>query len=502
MKSIVISFFCVFLVTSTLSAMEIRCSDRNSVIAQPGFLDPSAHLRVFPKIVVVNTRTDLVRLGNRQYRNISKAKNRWRFRWGKHTYLIEYEPNQKILKVRFKWGNKGAKGSSTPDVIYKNCNMIQKKAQSNKKKYTESEPVTNEFKSFAEVKIAFENLSYYERTKVQQKLKSEGLYGNVIDGVFGRNTYNGILQYYKKRPLFSTEGSATLLIKKIIQPLENKEFSKTIINSAHKNDCDENPKKCTVPELCEKATQFSGTKKIWRKAHEAKKYIKVALENGLSCNVEEVVPEEDLEITASGTGFFISKNGYAVTNNHVVSGCEKVTAKIAGETKVAKIIDYDKINDLSLLNLNLNNTKSLNLSMKDPYLLQDIIAAGFPYGDTFSSSLKVTKGVVSSLSGLGNDSSKVQIDASIQPGSSGGPLINLSGNVVGVTVSRLKDDLTKEIFDALPQNVNFGIKLSVLKTFLNKNNISYEELPDSPISNAELGSLAESATLLISCWKK
>ena len=151
---------------------------------------------------------------------------------------------------------------------------------------------------------------------------------------------------------------------------------------------------------------------------------------------------------------------------------------------------------------NLNNTKSLNLSMKDPYLLQDIIAAGFPYGDTFSSSLKVTKGVVSSLSGLGNDSSKVQIDASIQPGSSGGPLINLSGNVVGVTVSRLKDDLTKEIFDALPQNVNFGIKLSVLKTFLNKNNISYEELPDSPISNAELGSLAESATLLISCWKK
>lgn len=502
MKTLVISFFCILLTTSTLSAMKIRCSDRNSLIAQPGFIDPTAHLRVFPKIIVVNTQTDLVRLGNRQYKNISKAKNRWRFKSGEHTYLIEYKPNQKVLKVRFAWGNKGAGGSSTPDVIYRSCKITDKIAQNKSKKYTKSEPVTKDFKSFSEVKIAFENLSYYERTKVQQKLKAEGLYGSKIDGVFGRNTYNGIRQYYRKRPLLSSKSSARLLIKKIIQPVENKELSKTRITSAAKNGCDENPKKCTVPELCEKATQVSGTKKIWREASEAKKYIKVAQENGVSCNVEKLVRTEDLKITASGTGFFISRNGHAVTNNHVVSGCEKVTAKIAGETKAAKIIDYDKINDLSLLNLNLDNTKSLNLSTNDPYLLQDIIAAGFPYGDTFSSSLKVTKGVVSSLSGLGNDSSKIQIDASIQPGSSGGPLINLSGNVVGVTVSRLKDDLTKEIFDALPQNVNFGIKLSVLKTFLNKNNIIYEELPDSPISNAELGSLAESATLLISCWKK
>ena len=70
-------------------------------------------------------------------------------------------------------------------------------------------------------------------------------------------------------------------------------------------------------------------------------------------------------------------------------------------------------------------------------MLQDIYVAGYPFGMGISSSVKVTKGIISSLTGVGNNFSEMQIDAALQSGNSGGPILDEQGNVVGVAVAKL-----------------------------------------------------------------
>ena len=77
------------------------------------------------------------------------------------------------------------------------------------------------------------------------------------------------------------------------------------------------------------------------------------------------------------------------------------------------------------------------MSNNRPELLQDIYVAGYPFGNKISTSVKVTRGIISSLTGIGNNFSNIQIDAALQSGNSGGPILDDLGNVVGVAVSKL-----------------------------------------------------------------
>ena len=100
-------------------------------------------------------------------------------------------------------------------------------------------------------------------------------------------------------------------------------------------------------------------------------------------------------------------------------------------------------------------------------LLEDIYVAGYPFGDFFNSSVKITKGIVSSLSGFQNNFSNMQIDAALQPGNSGGPVIDNNGNVVGVAVAKLDLTTMIEVFNSVPENTNFAIK-STIATAISK----------------------------------
>jgi len=114
--------------------------------------------------------------------------------------------------------------------------------------------------------------------------------------------------------------------------------------------------------------------------------------------------------------------------------------------------------------------------------------------------VKVTKGVVSSLSGLGNNYSNIQIDASLQPGNSGGPIINKKGNVVGVAVAKLDYKKVIEAFNTIPENTNFGVKSSTLNQFLNANKISSSSPKGSEMSIRDIGEKIEKATVYLDCW--
>ena len=132
--------------------------------------------------------------------------------------------------------------------------------------------------------------------------------------------------------------------------------------------------------------------------------------------------------------------------------------------------------------------------------MQDIFVAGYPFGAAISSSVKVTKGIVSSLSGIGNNYSNMQIDASLQPGNSGGPILDQNGNVVGVAVAKLDLAVVMEEFGVVPENTNFGIKSSILKNFLESNGILIKEPSKVEVSRSELGKQIIDGTLFLSCW--
>ncbi len=125
---------------------------------------------------------------------------------------------------------------------------------------------------------------------------------------------------------------------------------------------------------------------------------------------------------ASGSGFAVSSNGHVITNNHVIDGCQRVQIHHKGKSLPATIITFDPSNDLALLQGDFRPSTVFALSKEKPELLQDIYVAGYPFGQKISTSVKVTKGIISSLTGIGNNFSNIQIDAALQPGNSGGPI--------------------------------------------------------------------------------
>jgi S1-C subfamily serine protease len=112
-----------------------------------------------------------------------------------------------------------------------------------------------------------------------------------------------------------------------------------------------------------------------------------------------------------------------------------------------------------------------------------------------------TVGYISALAGLQNDTSKIQISAPIQPGNSGGPVIDQRGNVVAVIVSTASTPVMANISGTLPQNVNFAIKSEIAETFLSANGI----IPDGKLEMektfqpADLADRAKLTTVKVLC---
>ena len=146
--------------------------------------------------------------------------------------------------------------------------------------------------------------------------------------------------------------------------------------------------------------------------------------------VKAPTQNDDTYKVASGTGFYVSDTGHIITNHHVIDGCKDMKVHSKGNVLETTKISEDRRNDLALLKTTESPKHSFALSMESPFPLQDIVVAGFPFGEKVSSTLKFTQGIVSSIAGLGNDYSQIQIDAALQPGNSGGPILDEYGNVV------------------------------------------------------------------------
>ena len=213
-------------------------------------------------------------------------------------------------------------------------------------------------------------------------------------------------------------------------------------------------------------------------------------------------PTQDDEIisASSGSGFAVSSDGYVITNHHVIEGCQKVVVHTKDKDLTVRVITYDPQNDLALLKGDFRPQTVFPLSNNRPELLQDIYVAGYPFGNKVSTSVKVTKGIISSLTGIGNNFSNIQIDAALQSGNSGGPILDDFGNVIGVAVSKLDAKYMFEEFGIIPENTNFGIKSSVVRSVLDSNEVDIPPANQSEISKSKLGKMISSGTYYISCW--
>lgn len=194
-----------------------------------------------------------------------------------------------------------------------------------------------------------------------------------------------------------------------------------------------------------------------------------------------------------------------MTNQHVIDGCVgDITANLSGEPQVVlRVVSTDETNDLALLQASVPFKDVASIRERPVHPGDSVTAIGFPLHGLLTSDFTVTTGIVSSLSGVLNDTRYLQISAAVQPGNSGGPLSDSTGEVMGVVAAKLNALKFAKATGDLPENVNFAIKTGALRDFLDNSAVAYRATDGaSELKTPEAASNARKFTLLISCIAK
>lgn len=212
---------------------------------------------------------------------------------------------------------------------------------------------------------------------------------------------------------------------------------------------------------------------------------------------------KSLKKVSSGTAFIVSEQGHAITNAHVVNGCSELRLGRNGDKFNLEV--KDSTNDLALLKFSQKMTSSAKLEPNVSKIRQgdEVVVFGYPWKEILSSSGNLTQGILSGITGLGNNTSQIQITAPIQPGSSGSPVLNRRGYVMGVVSQKINDLKMLESTKTLPQNINFAVSGQTLKAFLDANKVSYTTGRSWFLFDKEVAEIAEDArkwTVIVECW--
>jgi len=169
---------------------------------------------------------------------------------------------------------------------------------------------------------------------------------------------------------------------------------------------------------------------------------------------------------SSGTGFFITENGYFITNEHVAGNGAQVRLVTEAGILTAKVVKVDAANDLALLNVEGRFAPLPVVSSRAVKMGSTVATVGFPNIGLQGFAPKLAKGEIAALSGAQDDPRCFQISVPVQPGNSGGALVDERGNVVGVVAAKLNVAAALVTSGALPENVNYAVKSSLLLSFL------------------------------------
>ena len=399
---------------------------------------------------------------------------------------------------------------------------------------------------FREWKRAFYDLAMPQRKAVQTVLAGVALsperrmYNSTIDGVWGRNTLDALAIYAalmkpEKFKLAEYDAAQSVLRDILVTGAQNAPLGYIIsdkdpVETPKIPTCPDQPKtaqyKCIgsidyedgsvysgqiidgLPngpgELTDEETTLSGVFENGELIGQGK-----VIKNGKTiwegnwtefseASEQEAGSDEIAQklTPSTGSGFFVTDSGHIVSNNHVIEGCSFVTGTAGGITQKLQVLASDPVNDLSLLygpDLKGAPVKFRETPMD---LGEEVWVAGYPFGDAISSTIKLTKGIVSSLSGIQNDYTKFQIDAAMQPGNSGGPVLSSEGELLGVSVYKLDEKYTQDNFGVTPENTNFAINIQLVKLFLMANSITQKS---TPLESTKIGDIAKEVTVFIGC---
>lgn len=185
---------------------------------------------------------------------------------------------------------------------------------------------------------------------------------------------------------------------------------------------------------------------------------------------------------SSGTGFFISNNGYVATCYHVIEGATEISIKGINNDFYrkykARIVATDKINDLAILKIDCNLESPINYSLKWDVsdVGQEVFTLGYPLKTTMGEEIKLTNGIISSKSGFQGNITTYQITVPVQPGNSGGPLFDKNGFVIGVINAKHTG----------AENAGYAVKSNILKNLIQSSSQSITPLQSNQLYGKSL----------------
>ena len=160
-----------------------------------------------------------------------------------------------------------------------------------------------------------------------------------------------------------------------------------------------------------------------------------------------------------------------ISNYHVVKDATRVRVVTRSGTVPAKVVQVDEANDIALLKVDGQFAVLPVASSRAVALGGTVATVGFPDPGLQGFSPKLAKGEIAALAGAGDNARYFQISVPVQPGNSGGALVDERGNVVGIVSAKLDASVALAASGALPENVNYAVKSSFLLSFL-------ESVPD------------------------
>ena len=210
-----------------------------------------------------------------------------------------------------------------------------------------------------------------------------------------------------------------------------------------------------------------------------------------------------------GTAFSINAAGEFLTSYHVLRACAGAPqVRISGEWQGSDAIAIDETNDLAVIRAG-SSTSVPALRFRDGKGIRPadpVVVLGFPYAGLLTKSPQITTGVVSALSGIRDDPRHIQLTAPVQPGSSGGPLLDLSGNVVAIVSAKLNNVAAAEwtgmleLAANLPEGINFAIKSAKAREFLEAHRVQYDTGESTnKLDAADVGELATKSVVMVRC---
>lgn len=212
-------------------------------------------------------------------------------------------------------------------------------------------------------------------------------------------------------------------------------------------------------------------------------------------------PDTERTSNSSGSGFVVSTRGHVLTNAHVVLSCDDIRV---GKNRTARLVAVQNGEDLALLQVpDLGAKRVADFAKSEVLLGEDVAVFGYPLRPILAEQINMTTGIVSSLRGLGGDPSFIQISASVQPGHSGGPVIDLKGRVVGIATSVLNTPRATRRPESTHAPINFAIRHERMLRFLRAQGIEPKmTLGTDILTKTDLAAQASIYTLPITCERR